>query len=93
MNQAAIEQAIIGILKELQAGSGETTQEITPATTPILELGFFDSLLALETTIALEERLNASWDEDSVFTEKDTCRPRTISEIAARIVNASGAID
>lgn len=91
MSQAEIEQTIIAMLRDLQAGSGDETYEITSATRPLTELGFFDSLLALETTIALEERLELTSDEDSIFMERKTATPRTIAEIAARMAQVSVA--
>lgn len=85
MNNAEIEKIIIEALKELQAGSGETPCEITPSTLPLRDLGFFDSLLGIETTLALEEQLGCSCEEDSVFIDKETGKPLTIAEIAKRL--------
>lgn len=62
MTQGEIEQSLIAMLKELQAGTGEQAQDLTPATVPLKDLGFFDSLLALETTISLEEQLGISFN-------------------------------
>ena len=48
MTSAEIEKAIIETLRELQAGCGEPEQQITPKTLPLVDLGFFDSLLQLK---------------------------------------------
>jgi acyl carrier protein len=90
MTSAEIEKAIIETLQELQAGAGEPEQKITPATCPLAELGFFDSLLAIETTLVLEERLKCKCPDDSVFVEKETAKALTISQIAARLAQLAG---
>jgi acyl carrier protein len=91
MNKGEIEQSLITMLKELQAGAGEPAYEVTPATMPLKDLGFFDSLLALETTITLEERYGTSFNADSIFTDKESCEPLTVSQIAERIIKVQGA--
>jgi acyl carrier protein len=90
MRQDDIEKALIELLKEVQQNTGDIGCEVTPATVPLHDLGFFDSLLALETTVALEEKLHTSWDEDSVFTEKDTTKALSVAEIARRLAAKSG---
>jgi acyl carrier protein len=85
MDISEIEQIIVQTLQELQAGSGDGNCEIIPAVVPLLELGFFDSLLAIETTIVLEERLGCSCGDDSVFKDKGTEQPLTIAQIASRL--------
>jgi acyl carrier protein len=89
MNNVEIETIIIDTLRELQVGSGETPCEINQATAPLSQLGFFDSLLAIETTLALEERLGCSCRDDSIFIDKETAEPLTIAEIASRLAQAS----
>ena len=85
MTKSEIEKIIIETLRELQTGSGDTECEITRVVVPLSELGFFDSLLAIETTIVLEERLGCSCGDDSVFKNKATEEPLTIAEIASRL--------
>jgi len=82
MTKVEIEQTLIEILRELQAGTGDQPCEITPTTTPLTDLGFFDSLLALETTIVLEERVGVSWKDDSVFADIESSNPLTVAQIA-----------
>jgi hypothetical protein len=48
-------------------------------------------LLAIETTLVLEERLGGSWDDESVFSDKETAEPLTIAEIAARLAAKQAA--
>jgi acyl carrier protein len=89
MTGAEIEKIIIETLTGLQAGSGDTPCEINPQTSPLTDLTFFDSLLAIETTLALEERLKCSCGEDSVFVDKTSDKVLTVSEIAERLAQAS----
>jgi acyl carrier protein len=90
MTSTEIEKTIIETLLELQAGCGEIGQEITQATAPLADLDFFDSLLAIETTLALEERLKCKCPEDSAFVEKETAKALTIAEIAGRLAQLAG---
>ena len=85
MTKSEIEKIIIEKLQELQAGSGDTECEITPVVVPLSELGFFDSLLAIETTLVLEERLGCSCGDVSIFKNKSTEEPLSIGEIASRL--------
>lgn len=90
MNQTEVEEILIAMLKELQAGAGGPVDEVTPATIPLKDLGFFDSLLALETTIAIEGRFGASFNVDSLFTNKENAEPLSVVQIAARVVESCG---
>jgi hypothetical protein len=54
-------------------------------------MGFFDSLLAIETTLLLEERLGCSCGDDSVFKDADTDAPLSIAQIAARLALKAAA--
>ena len=56
-------------------------------TSPLAELGFFDSLLAIETTLVLEERLKCKCSEDSVFVEKETAKADERPLVAAVYTN------
>jgi hypothetical protein len=91
VNDTEIEKIIIETLQELQAGSGDEAFEISPAMVPLQDLGFFDSLLAIETTLVLEERVICSCGQDSIFRDKETSEPLTIAEIAARLAQKKAA--
>ncbi len=91
MNQIEIQKALIGMLLELRAGTGEGSCDVTPTTAPLKDLGFFDSLLALETTIALEERLGATFGVDNVFADEESEEPLSIADIAERLAKNRGA--
>lgn len=91
MSAAEIEKQLVDLLKKLQAGTGEKNCEITSATVPLKDLGFFDSLLALETTIALEECVGKSFGEDSVFSDRESGEELSVSQIVRWIEKIIGA--
>jgi acyl carrier protein len=90
MTREEIEKAIIETLEELQAGSGETRKKITAATCPLVELVFFDSLLAIETTLALEKQLKCKCPKDIVFVDEETEKALTIAQVAERLARLAG---
>jgi acyl carrier protein len=90
MTSADIEKIIIETLTALQRGCGEAVQPINTATKPLDDLGFFDSLLAIETTLALEQNLKCKCPNDNAFFDKDNEKILTIAEIAARLAKIQG---
>ena len=82
MSELEIQGVIIATLKELQAGLGTDPSEISSETKPLLDLDFFDSLLGIETTLVLEERLGISCKTDTIFKDKGTGEPLAIAQIA-----------
>jgi len=90
MTSADIEKIIIETLTALQAGCGEPTQPISSATKPLDELGFFDSLLAIETTLALEQKLKCKCPDDNAFFDKNGEKILTIAEIATGLAKIQG---
>jgi hypothetical protein len=90
MTQSEIEKIVIMVLKELQAGTGDMSVEITSQTIPLQDLDFFDSLLGIETTILLDEKLGIKWNEDSVFTEVESSNQLSVAQIAVRLMRAVG---
>jgi len=91
MTKTEIEQIIVETLRQLQVASGDVERDISPVMVPLSDLGFFDSLLAIETTLVLEERLGCSCDDDSVFKDSETSQPLSISDIAARFAQKAAA--
>jgi acyl carrier protein len=82
MSELEVQGVIIATLKELQAGLGTEPSVITQGTNPLLDLDFFDSLLGIETTLVLEERLGISCKADTIFKHKVTGEPLAIAQIA-----------
>jgi hypothetical protein len=82
MSELEVQGIIISTLQQLQAGLGSGPTEITQAMKPLTDLAFFDSLLGIETTMVLEEKLGCSCDADTIFKDKRTGEPLTIAQIA-----------
>lgn len=82
MSELEVQSVIIATLKELQEGLGTDPSEITQSTKPLLDLDFFDSLLGIETTLVLEERIGVSCAADTIFKDKGTGEPLAIAQIA-----------
>jgi acyl carrier protein len=91
MTKTEIEEIIVQTLQELQNATGLENSEIKATVVPLSDLGFFDSLLAIETTLVLEERFGCSCGEDSVFRDKETSEPLAISDIASRLAQKLAA--
>jgi hypothetical protein len=89
MSELEVQGVIIATLKELQAALGTEPSEIAQGTKPLLDLDFFDSLLGIETTLVLEERLGISCEADTIFTDEETGEPLAIAEIALFLSNVS----
>jgi acyl carrier protein len=85
VDQTQVESAVIELLIELQSLAGEETAPITQTTRPLADLAFFDSLLGLELTVSLEERLGIEIDEQTVFADGDTREPLSVAQIAEMI--------
>ncbi|WP_446745602.1 phosphopantetheine-binding protein [Silvibacterium acidisoli] len=83
MSELEVQGVIIATLEELQEGLGTDSSEITQGTKPLLDLDFFDSLLGIETTLVLEERLGISCAVDTIFKDKETGEPLAIAQIAS----------
>ena len=94
LRQTHVEQVIIELLQELGCAVSNEPVEITSMSTPLSDLAFFDSLLGLEMTVALEQRLGITIEEQTVFCEKDTREPLSIAQIAEKLVREhSGVAD
>jgi acyl carrier protein len=81
-----IRAAIEKVLRQVQAASGRPCQAITDATKPIGDLEEFDSLMAVDATVLLEQELAVALAEGTPFTSP-TGRKRalTVAEIVNRI--------
>ena len=93
MSELEIQEIIVATLRGLQTGLGNDSTEITLAIKPLSDLKFFDSLLGIETTLILEEKLGLSCDVDTVFKDKNTGAPLAIGEIAflLSVISKGGA--
>jgi len=87
-----VENLVIELLTELQLLVTEEPAEITRATVPLRDLAFFDSLLGLEMTVALEGRLGIIIGDQTAFSHKETREPLSITQIAQRICDAHAGV-
>src|SRR5262245_26757143 len=81
-----IRAALEKVLRQVQTVSGRPCPDITDTTRPIGELDAFDSLMAVEATVLLEQELNVALAEGTPFIST-TGRKRALSvaEIVDRI--------
>ena len=80
-----------GLGHELAAGS--LIIDLSPGSQPIGDLDGFDSLIAIEATVMIEERVGCRCDKNSLFVTVDGTRALTVREVADRIsalIAASG---
>ena len=85
-NKTNIRDALVNVLRQVQAASGRACPDVTDEMRPIGDLDSFDSLLAVEATVLLEEALECTLDDGTPFISA-TGRKRalTISEVVDRV--------
>lgn len=80
--RAAIEK----VLRQVQAASGRECPNITDTTKPIGDLDDFDSLMAVEATVLLEQELGVTLADGTPFiSSTGKKRALTVAEIVNRI--------
>jgi acyl carrier protein len=93
MTVDAVTKTIITVLKELQLASGRACGELTGNTKPIGDLIGFDSLSAIEATVAIEAALGKELNIDNLLVAEINGREQalTITGAAERIVKVLNA--
>ena len=88
MTVDALTKTIVSVLEELQRASGRTCGPLSGTTKPIGDLTGFDSLSAIEATVAIEAALHKELGIDNLFVAEINGRKRalTITEPAQRIM-------
>jgi acyl carrier protein len=82
----AIRAALEKVLREVQGSSGRVCPDVTDGTKPIGDLDAFDSLMADEATVLLEQELKVKLAEGTPFVSSiGRKRALTITEIVDRI--------
>ena len=79
--RAALEK----VLRHVQATSGQECPPIVDMTRPIGDLAAFDSLMAVEATVLLEEELNCKIADGSPFISANGKRALTVAEAVERL--------
>lgn len=72
LDKQAVRGALISVLRQVQKVSGRSCPEITDATKPIGDLQGFDSLLAVEATVLLEQKLGCTLADIPFISEGGT---------------------
>lgn len=88
MDQSQLESVVISVIKEIQELSGRNHGEISSTTRPLADLENFDSLNAVEATIALGEKLGIDLNTNNMLIDEDGKTELNISEIAHRLSTA-----
>jgi acyl carrier protein len=91
MNPEDVKVKLIEVLQEIQSDSGYEATLITGKTCPMTELEGFDSLLCIETTVMLADKLSVEIPNDrNIFLSKNGKQWLTIDEsvaVVCEIVN------
>ena len=82
-------QAIAEVVRETQEASGHPTATIEGSLRPVGGLEGFDSLLGVEATILLEQKLGVKFSTESVFVTNQAAS--SVAEIADRVLEQMGA--
>lgn len=87
MELSEIESLVISVLEEIQAISGRPPIAISRATCPLTDLENFDSLNAVEATIALEGKLGTTFATNNILLDDDGKTPLNIAGITKRLMS------
>ena len=82
MQAKEIESVIVGVLREVQTTSGRRWTDLNPESRPLGDLDGFDSLSAVEVTVAIEQKLGCKFDGESIFASEDGKRALSLKQIA-----------
>lgn len=85
MDKGKIEAALVAVIKQVQETSGRPAPDITESTTPIGDIDGFDSLLAVEATVMLEQALGCTLSDGTPFVSRDGKKALTLVEIVDRV--------
>lgn len=93
MTVDAVTKTIVAVLKELQLASGRPCDQLSGKTKPIGDLIGFDSLSAIEATVAIEAALGKELNVDNLLVGKINGRKQalTVTEAAEQIVKLLNA--
>ena len=90
MNRASVLQHVVQAVAQVQEASGRATGGIGAGTRPIGDAEGFDSLSAIEVTMALSESLGQELPDDNLFVSQDGRRTFSIAEVTERLCETIG---
>ncbi len=91
MQAKEIESVIVGVLREVQIISGRGWTDLHSESRPLGDLDGFDSLSAVEVTVAIEQKLECKFDIESIFTSEDGKRALSLKQIGERVDKMLGS--
>lgn len=91
MEPKEIESVVVGVLREVQTVSGRSWTDLDADSRPLGDLDGFDSLSAVEVTVAIEQKLGSKFDVESIFTSEDGKRALSIKQISELIGKSIGS--
>ena len=91
VDKNTIRSAITAALREAQESSGMAYADLSDDDTPIGGLDGFDSLLGIEVTVMIEERLGCTTGRDSLFVTEDQSSAATLGEICGFLADLLGS--
>lgn len=78
-------EAVIDVVKDAQKKGGRECPRLLPTTCPADEVpGFNDSLIRVEATVELEQKLGCTFQAQSIFDKNGEAL--TIGQVATRII-------
>ncbi len=90
MDAKHLAQLLAEAIAEIETKCGRSQPEVRPDLRPVVDLDGWDSLIGLEATALVEEKLGQELDCDSLFvTDSKRPRARTIEEIVALLAKQS----
>jgi len=85
MSETEIQEVIAEVLAEVQELGGHEAPTIEGGISPIGQLEGFDSLVSIEATALIEERLGLQLHTESIFITEEK-QSLTVAEVVKRIV-------
>jgi acyl carrier protein len=84
LDNQTVRAALVAVLRQVQETSGRPCPAIVDTTKPIGDLPGFDSLLAVEATVLLEQKLGCTLANGTPFISESGTRALRINAIVER---------
>ena len=88
IDSGKIKEILLSTLKEVQINSGHDWSDLSLSSRPIRDLAEFDSLLSVEVTVIIEDKLNLGniTEGRSIFISEDGEQALSIKEIISTLM-------
>lgn len=86
MEKQKIRAALVAVIGQVQALSGRPCPDVSDSTKPIGDIEGFDSLLAVEATVMLEQALGCTLDDGVPFVSADGKTALKVAQIIDRVI-------